>query len=108
MAGEKIGLKEELISRACAIAIKAHKLCTDKSYLCEKSSGLGSELLFGFAGGWDVGNWFSHKPFGEAKINLSIFPSLKQIGSNEAATVNHAFLQRFEALMANTTLKNEV
>ncbi|KNA15078.1 hypothetical protein SOVF_101500 [Spinacia oleracea] len=108
MAGEQIGLSGELIGRASAVAIKAHKSSSGKPYICEKSRSSSSEVIFGFTGTWDLGDWFTHKPFGEAKINLNLFPSLRTIGSNEAATVNQAFLQRFEAILTKTSLKNEV
>ncbi|XP_021719028.1 protein EDS1L-like isoform X2 [Chenopodium quinoa] len=108
MAGESVGLSEEFIGRACAVAIKAHKSSTGKPFICEISRSSLSEVIFGFTGTWDLGDWFTHKPFGEAKINLNHFPSLKTIGSNEAATVNQAYLQRFEALLEKTSFKNEV
>ncbi|KMT10479.1 hypothetical protein BVRB_5g116030 [Beta vulgaris subsp. vulgaris] len=108
MAAEKIGLREEMIGKACTVAIKAHKSSSNKPYICEKSKSSSSEVIFGFTGTWDFGDWFTHKPFGTTKIDLNLFPSLKTIGSNEAATVNQAFLQRFEAILAKTSFKNEV
>lgn len=104
-----MGVREELTSRACSLAMKAHKSSSGKPYICEKTrSLLSSEVIFAFSGSWDLGDWFADKSFGEAKINLNLFPSLKTIGSDQAAKVNEAFLRQFEAVLANSSLKNEV
>ncbi|KAL9243183.1 hypothetical protein vseg_017103 [Gypsophila vaccaria] len=109
MSGEKTGLTEEVIGRACSIAMKAHTSSSSELYVCEKATSTSSEVIvFGFAGSWDVGDWFTHEPFGVVKINLNVFPSLRTIGSNQAATVNQAFLRKFEALLANSSFRIQV
>ncbi|KAL2936006.1 Protein EDS1L [Bienertia sinuspersici] len=104
MAGQNIGLRKELISKACSIATKAHKLTSDKPYICETSVSLSSEVIFGFAGGWELRDWFTHKPFGEVNINLNIFPSMKKIGGNEAATVEKAATQNKQIVFTGHSL----
>ncbi|KAH9622912.1 hypothetical protein KSS87_016469 [Heliosperma pusillum] len=89
--------------------MEAHKLSPTKLYICDKArSSSSSEIIFGFSGSWDLSDWFTHEPFGLTKINLNIFPSLKTIGWNKAASVNQGFLQKFDALLANTSLIHEV
>lgn len=106
--GERITAREELTRRACSLAMKAHWSSAGKPYICEKARSSSSEVIFAFSGSWESGEWFAHKPFGETKIKAELFPSLKTIGSNQAAGVNEAFLRRFEAVLANSSLTNEV
>ncbi|CAI9112494.1 OLC1v1012951C1 [Oldenlandia corymbosa var. corymbosa] len=111
--GECVGLDEEVIKKACNLAMKAHhsliKSAADqKPYLCERSRG-SKEAIFAFPGTWSVGDWFSSgKPFGETKVNASLFPSLKSIGMDEPAAVNEAFSCRFEQLLGISQLEREV
>ncbi|KAE8124148.1 hypothetical protein FH972_019056 [Carpinus fangiana] len=95
-----IGLREDqLINKACSCAMKAHK-SPENPYIIEKTLGSPETILFSFPGSWSVSDWFAQKPFGETKINRSghppKFPSLRSIGNDEVATVNEAFLRRFE------------
>lgn len=95
-----IGLREDqLINKACSCAMKAHK-SPENPYILEKTLGSPETILFSFPGSWSVSDWFAQKPFGETKINRSghppKFPSLRSVGNDEVATVNEAFLRRFE------------
>ncbi|KAL3513270.1 hypothetical protein ACH5RR_025987 [Cinchona calisaya] len=105
--GEIIGLKEELIKKACNLAMKAHLKSPEKPYVCEKSRS-STEAVFAFPGTWAVTDWYSKKPFGETKINTALFPSVKRIGMDELAVVNEAFSCRFEQLISKSQLKREV
>lgn len=104
MAG--IELKEERIKKAFALCLKAHR--SDRLYHAEKIRSSPSEVIIGFPGFGSVKDWFSETPFGETKIILNLFRSLKSVGNNEAASVNKAFLQRFEALLAKPSFVDEV
>ncbi|KAK7281853.1 hypothetical protein RIF29_10172 [Crotalaria pallida] len=108
LVADNIGLKEELIKKACALAFKAHK-SPDKSYISEKIR-ISSEpyIFITFPGSWDPTNWFTSKPFGETKIDLNLFPSLRSVGNDEAALVNEAFLLRFKTILDNSSFKSEV
>lgn len=106
--GESTGLSEEVIKKACNLAIRAHlKSTAEKPYLCEKSRG-STEAIFAFPGTWSVGEWISRETFGETKINSALFPSLKSIGMGELAAVNEAFSCRFEQLLRKSQLEKEV
>ncbi|KAE9587384.1 hypothetical protein Lal_00004843 [Lupinus albus] len=105
---DNLGLKEELIKKACSLAFKAHK-SPEKSYLSEKIKISSEPILFiSFPGLWDHTKWFSKKPFGVTKIDLNLFPSLRSVGNDEAALVNEAFLLRFQNILDNSSLKFEV
>ncbi|OIV89867.1 hypothetical protein TanjilG_23132 [Lupinus angustifolius] len=105
---DNIGLKEEVIKKACSLAFKAHK-SPEKSYVSEKIRiSSESNLFISFPGSWDQNNWFSKKPFGESKIDLNLFPSLRSVGNDEAALVNEAFLLKFKNILDNSSLKFEV
>lgn len=101
--GESIGMREELIKKACSLSLKAHK-ASGKPYLYEKSRG-SSEAVFSFPGSWSLENWFNSRPFGDTK---ALFPSLRCIGSAEVATVNEAFFRRFEVILKTTSFEIEV
>ncbi|CAK9138677.1 unnamed protein product [Ilex paraguariensis] len=103
---DNIGVREELIKKACNLAMKAHK-SAGKPYLFEKSRSP-TEAIFGFAGSWSVGDWFSQKPFGEVQIDREIFPSVRSIGTDEVGLVNKAFYDRFEEIRTKSSLENEV
>lgn len=95
-----IGMRDDqVINKACSFAMKDHKPPA-KPYILEKSRGSPDTYFFIFPGSWLVSDWFAQKPFGETKINRSgnppKFPSLRSIGNDEVATVNDAFLRRFE------------
>ncbi|KAF7135030.1 hypothetical protein RHSIM_Rhsim08G0167100 [Rhododendron simsii] len=104
--GETIGMREELIKKACSLSLKAHR-ASGKPYLYEKSRS-SSEAVFGFPGSWSVEDWFSSRPFGDTKADLNLFPSLRSIGNDEVAAVNEAFFRRFEAILRTTSFENEV
>lgn len=95
--GEVLDMKEEVIQKACCLAMKAHK--SEKQWLSEEVAG-SSEVVVAFAGSWSVAEWFSRENYGETKINLDLFPSLKRIrSSNKPAIVNEAFLRRFLVIL---------
>ncbi|KAF7806129.1 protein EDS1L-like [Senna tora] len=108
---ESIVLKEEQMKKAFSLSSKAHK-SPDKLYLVEKirsnNRSSSSEVIISFSGFGSVKDWFSETPFGETKINLNLFPSLKSVGNNEVALVNKAFLNRFEAVLGKSSFVAEV
>ncbi|KAH9719995.1 protein eds1-related [Citrus sinensis] len=105
--GEVISMKEEVIKNACSIAMKAHKLPEKQLYLVEKNRG-SSDVIFSFPGSWTISDWFSRSPFGEKMIDPHPpqFASLRSIGNDQVATVNEAFLTRFQAILPQ--LQSEV
>ncbi|KAI4343796.1 hypothetical protein L6164_011104 [Bauhinia variegata] len=105
--GEMVGIREEVIKRACILAFKAHK-SSDKTYLVEKSRSSSSQVIISFPGSWCVNDWFSGKPFGETKIDLEMFPSLRSVSNDEAALVNQAFLRRFQSILTSPSFQSEV
>ncbi|GAA0173516.1 hypothetical protein LIER_27113 [Lithospermum erythrorhizon] len=106
--GESIGLGEEVITRACKLSFKAHKKFPEKQYLYDKSRSSSLDAVFAFSGTWSVEDWVSKKPFGDAKIDNVLFPSLRSVGNDAAATVNEAFACRFGEIMSRTSLASEV
>ncbi|KAK4375634.1 hypothetical protein RND71_006311 [Anisodus tanguticus] len=80
--GEGIEVKDELIKKACNLAMEAHNLSSGKPYIYKKKSGL-MDAVFGFAGTWSLDGWYSSTSFGETKINISLFPSLRSVGTDE-------------------------
>ncbi|KAF7806130.1 protein EDS1L-like [Senna tora] len=101
-------LKEERLKKAYSQAFKAHTLKSDKLYLVEKTRSISSEVIISFPGFGPVKDWFSGTSFGDTQINLNLFPSLRSIGNDEAASVNKAFLHRFEALLGKPSFIDEV
>lgn len=105
---ESIGMSGEQIEKTFSVAWKAHKT-PDKPYLLEKiTKNNRSEVIISFPGSGTINDWYTGNPFGETKINLNLFPSLKSLGISEAALVNEAFLLRFEAILAKSSLEDEV
>ncbi|XP_050224726.1 protein EDS1-like [Mercurialis annua] len=102
--GENVGIREEIIKKACSMAMKAHKYAGKQLFVSEKIKS-SSEVVFSFPGSWSVSDWFSR---GEVKVDLQVLPSLKQVGLNHAATVNEAFMMRFKALLAHPQFRKEV
>ncbi|KAK7411515.1 hypothetical protein VNO78_02949 [Psophocarpus tetragonolobus] len=104
-------MRGEVIEKAFSGSLKAHKL-SDKPYLIEKiNRNDPAEVIFYFPGSGAVRDWYSQpqKNFGETTIDLDLFRSLRSIGSDEAASVNEAFLKRFkEILSAKPSLADEV
>ncbi|XP_023887227.1 protein EDS1 [Quercus suber] len=112
MASLKVGENKEidtdLIQKACSLAVKAHNKSPQKSYILEKTAG-SSYVIFSFPGYWSENDWYDGELFGETKINLELFPSLRSIGIDEHAKVNKAFLQRFvDKIWRNQDFINEV
>ncbi|KAL3835146.1 hypothetical protein ACJIZ3_009882 [Penstemon smallii] len=102
-----IGLKEDFIQKACKLAMKAHEKSPGKPYIHERNRG-SAEAFFAFPGSWSVENWYSSsnstkKAFGETKVDVSKFPSLKSVGNGEIALVNEAFSRRFEDQILNNS-----
>lgn len=114
---EITGVKEELVKKACLTAVKAQN-SPEKPYVVDKTHRGASEVFFGFPGSWSAGDWFSRPPFGETKIDQSellcprgedkVATFLRSIGADELATVNQAFLKRFELILSIYSLQNEV
>ncbi|KAJ7956300.1 Enhanced disease susceptibility 1 [Quillaja saponaria] len=103
---ETTGMKKELIKKICYLALKALKL-TGKPYHVEKTI-CSSETIISFQGSWSVNDWFARNPFGETKVDLQLFPSLRSIGNDEAALVNEAFLNKFKQILGGSALGNVV
>ncbi|GMJ00192.1 hypothetical protein like AT3G48080 [Hibiscus trionum] len=110
------GFSEELIKKACLIAMAAHK-SPDNLFFVEHSR-TSSDVFFSFPGSWSAVHWFTRQPFGEIKVDQSdllcpkgndkVATSLRSIGRDELATVNEGFLRRFEMILANSSLQIEV
>ena len=58
------------------------------------------EVIFCFPGSGAVRDWYSQKNFGETKIDLGLFPSLRSIGIDEQALVNEAFQKKFQEILS--------
>lgn len=107
-----LGVSEEVIKKACELSMKAHECCDEsKQYIydeCQLNSV--ATALFSFAGAWSVNDLFARtcSGYGQTKIDLGLFPSLKSIGSQESALVNAAFLSRFKAIFKTSSLAVEV
>nr|AAM62411.1 EDS1 [Nicotiana tabacum] len=100
-------VKDELIKKACNLAMEAHSLSSGKPYIYKKKSG-SMDVFFAFGGTWSVDGWYSSTCFGETKIKNALFPSLKSVGTDEVAMVNEAFSRRFEDILNKSSLQNEV
>ncbi|KAL8261334.1 hypothetical protein R6Q59_025383 [Mikania micrantha] len=98
MIGERLGLSESEIIKASYLAVKSHKF---NGYIRE-------EAVFALSGSWAVPDFFSHEPFGESVIDASLFPSVKSVGNNEPAKINHGFYRRFQALLQTSNFQAEV
>ncbi|CAJ1975215.1 unnamed protein product [Sphenostylis stenocarpa] len=108
--GDNLGLKEDVIKRVCGLAFKAHNhKSPDKLYFYEKIQiSSGTYNVFSFSGSWDATEWFVNKPFGGTKIDLTLFPSLRSIGNDEAALVNEGFAKRLYHIFKTTSFRSEV
>lgn len=110
--GDNIGLREEVINKACALAFEAHNKSPRERYLSEKvrtsSPEAASYLIVSFPGSWVDTDWFATKPFGETKVDLALFPSLTSVGNDEAALVNEAFLKTFDRVLKTSSITSEV
>ncbi|GFP97694.1 protein eds1l [Phtheirospermum japonicum] len=105
--GDYIGLKEEIIQKACKLSVKAHDKSPVKPYIHEKNRG-STETYFAFPGSWSADDWYCGSPFGEIKVDVSKFPSMRSIGTEEIGFVNGAFSRRFEELLSRSSLATEV
>ncbi|KAL2244371.1 protein EDS1B [Sesamum indicum] len=105
--GDSLGVREEIIQKACKLSMKAHEKSPGKPYVHEKNRGP-TEAFFAFPGSWAVEDWYSRRPFGEIKVDVSKFPSMKSVGNDETALVNEAFSRRFEELLSRSSLATEV
>ncbi|KAL2340847.1 hypothetical protein Fmac_008787 [Flemingia macrophylla] len=104
--GERTGmLRGDVIEKACALSLKAHK-SPDKHYFVEKVNR--NEVIIYFPGSEAVKDWYSQTNFGETKVDLHLFPSLKSIGNEEPALVNEAFLKRFQDIFHRSALQAKV
>lgn len=103
-------MRGEVIEKAYGGSLRAHK-SPDRPYLVEKiSRNDPSEVIISFSGSGAVKDWYSQRNFGETKIDLTLFPSLRSIGSDEPALVNETFLKRFQGiiLLPRPSLADEV
>ncbi|OIV97084.1 hypothetical protein TanjilG_25674 [Lupinus angustifolius] len=108
MASDRIEISRDQIDKAFSLAWKAHKT-PEKHYLIEKIRKYNrSEIIISFPASGSIKDWYSKGPFGETKVNLNLFASLKSIGNNEAASVNEAFQSRFEAIVAKSSFEVKV
>ncbi|KAH6756975.1 hypothetical protein C2S52_021983 [Perilla frutescens var. hirtella] len=105
--GENLGLREDVIQKACKLSMKAHEKAPAKPYIHEKTRG-STDVFFAFPGSWCVDDWYTRDPFGEIKVDVSKFPSMKSVGSEEIGLVNEAFLRRFDGLLTRSPLAAEV
>ncbi|XP_047970350.1 protein EDS1B-like [Salvia hispanica] len=103
--GERLGLREDVIQRACRLSLKAHD--KGKPYLHEKTRG-STDVFLAFPGSWCVDDWYTRDPFGEVKVDVSMFPCIRSVGNEEIGLVNEAFARRFEALLNRSSLATEV
>ncbi|KAK7281856.1 hypothetical protein RIF29_10177 [Crotalaria pallida] len=94
MAEQRSG---EQIERAFALAWK-HK-ASDKPYHLDKSGRNNEVIIITFPASGSIRDWYSGKAFGDTKVNLKLFPSLRSIGNDEAAFVNEEFQRRFDAIL---------
>ncbi|KAK7830238.1 hypothetical protein CFP56_028393 [Quercus suber] len=105
--GENIKINPEIVNKACSLAVGAHN-SVDEPYILQNIRGSPDLVIFGFPGNWSVNDWYAGESFGETKINLELFPSLRSIGIDEHAKVNKAFLQRFDnKVLTNSDFKNK-
>lgn len=118
--GEMLDIGEETIKESCFLAFKAHK-SPGVSFLVENSAAESSDVVISFpAGTWSVESLFSgESDFGEAKVDLELFPSLKSVGNYDpaakpeerdfaTATVNKAFVDKVKQVLDNDLLKIKV
>jgi len=107
--GSKIKeLSAERIDKSFALSWKAHRT-PEKLYLLEKNNRSNPpEVIISFPASGAFKDWYSKTTFGETEIDLKLFRSLKSIGNNEPAKVNQFFQQRFQDILAKSSLEEEV
>ncbi|XP_020517447.1 protein EDS1B-like [Amborella trichopoda] len=107
MMGEEgktiVVVDDGLIKPCFSAAMKAqreHERTTLSHFIVEKKPKSG-HVIMGFAGSWrslEADLLRSKGKFGECKVDLGIFPLLKNLCTDEPAKVNEAFLHRFSDL----------
>lgn len=104
--GEMLKIDEDLIMKACSVAMKAHRF-QNEPFLVENSSGFSSSVaIFSFPGSWSEKDWFSNDSFGAKPAKGSVFSEyLRSLGNDEAAVLNEAFLHRFESIRTQLQIK---
>ncbi|XP_061369647.1 protein EDS1L-like [Gastrolobium bilobum] len=106
--GDSTKMSRESVEEALNLAFEVQK-SPDKLFLPKEiSESNPPEVIISFPGSGAVKDWYSNRPFGETKIKLDLFPSLKSIGNDEAALVNEAFQQRFIDILEEKTLEDTV
>ncbi|KAM1981991.1 hypothetical protein FF1_039007 [Malus domestica] len=117
--GEMLDIGEETIKKSCSLALEAHKF-PGEPFLVENSAAGSSDVVISFpAGTWSVESLFSgESDFGEAKVDLELFPSLKSVGNYDPAkpeeidfaiaTINQAFVDKVKQILDNSQLKVKV
>lgn len=93
-----------MIKKACDLAVESHK--SSVGYI--KESDTDDTVIFAFGGSWSVQDFCNREPFGETKIDVLLFPSIKSIGNSELAMINHGFFSRFQSLLQNQSFQYEV
>ncbi|KAL4184993.1 hypothetical protein AMTRI_Chr10g3820 [Amborella trichopoda] len=99
----RVVVDEGLIKPCFSAAMKAqreHERTTLSHFIVEKKPKSGP-VIMGFAGNWrslEADLLRSKGKFGECKVDLGIFPLLKNLCTDEPAKVNEAFLHRFSDL----------
>ncbi|KAH7529193.1 hypothetical protein FEM48_Zijuj05G0158400 [Ziziphus jujuba var. spinosa] len=91
-------IDEDLTVKACSVAMKAHR-SSDQLIQVENFSGSSSSeaVIFSFPGSGSEKDWFSDASFGAKSAKGSVFSEyLRSLGTDEAAFLNEAFLQKFE------------
>lgn len=105
--GESIGVKEDVIQRACKLSMKAHERSPSKPYIHDRTR-LSNDVFFAFPGSWRVEDWYAGDPFGEVGVDVSVFPSMKSVGNEDVGLVNETFSRRFNGLLHRSSLAAEV
>ncbi|ERM96884.1 hypothetical protein AMTR_s00074p00016940 [Amborella trichopoda] len=102
--GKTIVVVDDGLIKPCfSAAMKAqreHERTTLSHFIVEKKPKSG-HVIMGFAGSWrslEADLLRSKGKFGECKVDLGIFPLLKNLCTDEPAKVNEAFLHRFSDL----------
>lgn len=110
--GRELGIKDEVIKKACSISIRAHQAPAEKPFLVDKIRGSPSQVVIAFSGAWTSDAWSTRdgtaKAFGETEVNLNSFPSLRSIGNDITAKVNEASMNQFLQIMEKSALRSEM
>ncbi|KAK1307488.1 hypothetical protein QJS10_CPA10g01702 [Acorus calamus] len=109
---ENLNLRADAVKHTCSLSIRAH---SSPPFVLDGAFDP-SLAIFAFAGSSgpnsDDDGWFSGEEggslFGEVEIDSSICPSLRGVGSDEAASVYGAFQSRFKRILNDSSLEHEV